>query len=236
MNRHDLFCPKPFLTLVTLLAGILISLHPNTGQATNLLTNPGFETGNFTGWTTSSTGIPPDTLSVSEGVYEGSFGGFMTSTVAPPGDNGSIRQSITLDGPGTYQFGAWVRFLALDPVANFVQGQITLGISSLSQFVTVGIDPNALLDSFVPSTDFSPSGVQISDWVPLSGLFDYTGPGNDVALLNINLQNSVDRDSTAALLVDNAFVSTAIPIPGTLTLAGLGLAGLGLQRRYRSDR
>jgi hypothetical protein len=68
--------------------------------AANLLVNPGFETGDFTGWTrfgnTSFTGVLP------ESAFEGSFG----AIAGPVGSTGGIQQTIVTDPGAVLTIGA----------------------------------------------------------------------------------------------------------------------------------
>ena len=84
--------------LVTLVGAVwLIS----TASA-NLVVNPGFETGNFTGWTqsgnTSFTGVSATSA------HSGSFGAFF----GPIGSNGFISQDLVTVADATYDLTFWL--------------------------------------------------------------------------------------------------------------------------------
>ena len=96
---------------------------PSLAQA-NLLTNPGFETGNFSGWTqgagTSSVIL---CLPLVQGCAPG--GGQYApslSSLAPAFGNVSVLQNVSGLAAGTYEFGATVSF-----VTNAVGGELRAG-------------------------------------------------------------------------------------------------------------
>jgi hypothetical protein len=91
---------KTFKTAV--FASLLLMMLFSPCGAANLVTNPGFETGDFTGWTQSgNTGF----TSVSGGVYAhaGNYG----AQLGPVGSNGFLSQSLAVT-PGTYNISFWL--------------------------------------------------------------------------------------------------------------------------------
>lgn len=70
----------------------------------NLVTNGGFETGNFAGWTqfgnTGSTGV----TNVARFVHSGTFGGFFGAVSSP----GGIFQTLATTAGATYQVSFWL--------------------------------------------------------------------------------------------------------------------------------
>ncbi|WP_236601018.1 protease pro-enzyme activation domain-containing protein [Ktedonobacter sp. SOSP1-85] len=79
-----------------------------SAAATNPVTNPGFETGSFSGWTTAGT------ASISTTAHAGSYSGEAGSSSATNGDS-SISQTFTVpSGSGTLSF--WYRVTCPDTV------------------------------------------------------------------------------------------------------------------------
>jgi hypothetical protein len=95
---------------VKTLSRVLVTLVVGAGLAStaaaNLVVNPGFETGNFTGWTqigdTTFTGV--DTLSA----HSGSFGADM----GPIGSLGFISQDLAAVAGATYDLTFWLANIA----------------------------------------------------------------------------------------------------------------------------
>ncbi|MGZ6208109.1 MAG: carbohydrate binding domain-containing protein [Syntrophales bacterium] len=71
--------------------------------AQNLVTNPGFETGDFTGWTqggnTGATGV-----SGSPYAHTGSFGAYL----GPVGSDGTLSQTLAVTPGNTYNISFWL--------------------------------------------------------------------------------------------------------------------------------
>ncbi len=183
------------------------------------LVNPGFEDG-LNGWNASNGNVFPTTFAPA--VASG-------TTAAAINTNGALTQGVSLDGPGTYEFGGLARFalLGIDPQGIFSQAQISFGVNGVG-FVSVGTDPNAVRNTFA----LDPSGINLSEWISLSGIFNYTGGATTAGLINVNLQGN-----TLGVLVsyDDVFVR-AVPEPGTLGLFAAGLLILWRLRWQRARR
>ena len=91
---------KPHLLLSLLAISLFcFALHASATPITNIVTNGGFETGDFTGWTqggnTSFTGV--DSFSA----HSGNFGAFMGPT--SKGGPGSLSQNLTTTVGASYE-------------------------------------------------------------------------------------------------------------------------------------
>ena len=73
---------KKILLIIAVLASVVLTV-----RAQNLVTNPGFETGDFTGWTNNSGGNFVNTGNA----YDGTYSAWMGAV----GSDGSFQQSIT---------------------------------------------------------------------------------------------------------------------------------------------
>lgn len=133
------------LTRKTLLIISLLCAAPLAAQA-NLVTNPGFETGNFSGWTlidpSGFSNVGSDPAFAHSGTYHANLG---TRPVPPgPANTASLSQTLGIDPGSLYNLSFWL--------AN----DVTLGLSPTSTFrVLFG-------------------GVQIFALTPNSAPFPYT--------------------------------------------------------------
>src|ERR1051326_2248356 len=89
------------LLLVTILGLFFFNRTPNAQAATNLVTNPGFESGNLSNWTCSST----DSV-VSSPVHSGSFA---LAAAANNSDTAQCSQTISVQPSTAYTLSAWVQ-------------------------------------------------------------------------------------------------------------------------------
>jgi chitinase len=91
-----------FLLLVTIVGLLFSNRSPNALAAgTNLVSNPGFETGNLSNWTCSSV----DSV-VSSPVHSGSFA---LAAAANNSDDAQCTQAISVQASTTYTLSAWVQ-------------------------------------------------------------------------------------------------------------------------------
>lgn len=212
---------------LTFVAALLASA-PVASRAAPLL-NPGFETGDLTGWNTSGN---VTVANCGFGVIACAPGGgskyarLNSFSVNPGVGTSTLTQAVTVDGPGTYEFGAKVVVGTNNAAGNFAQNQISLQVQGTSNSATVGNDPNALNGQFVIGGS---GGFSFTEWFDLKGTLVHAG-GTASFLLNINVQNGT-ADNAIVAIVDNAYIISAVPLPAGAILLLSALAGLRLAGR-----
>ncbi len=220
--------------------GFAVSAH---ATPVNLLTNGGFETGDFTGWTASiQPGSNGSVAVVNNGGAAPFFGTLPLnaaggSYVAATGQNGpgsySLTQSFTV-APGTSDVtvsfdlfvNAFAGFASTDPNRDFnvspnENAQVDILTGSANPFTTAAGDIIATL--YGPST---------------SGANPWTTFNQDLGALAAGTYQirfaETDNQSNFNLAVDNVSVLATVPEPLSISVLGMGLAALGLVRRRKS--
>jgi hypothetical protein len=92
----------PMNTLYRILLCLVVVVSLRLGASANLVVNPGFETGNFTGWTQSgNTGFAGVSAPAA---HTGSFGAFF----GPIGSLGFLSQNLVTDPGASYDLTFWL--------------------------------------------------------------------------------------------------------------------------------
>jgi hypothetical protein len=212
--------------------------------------NGGFETGNFTGWTTlGNTSVGGPTLAYGTSITppEGAFqarldtgGNFGATTIETalgltPGSLGAIASDTTFSGSAIYQSVTVAAGDTLSFLYNFGTNEAIPSIIN-NDFSFVSITPTVgatlLLDTrtIVPQTSTSQSGY-------LTYSYQFTAGGTykvGVGVLNVG---DNDNDFLSSLFVDDFRITpgqvtpNAVPAPAGLVLGLLGVPALGLLRR-----
>ena len=152
-----------------------------SGQAQNLLTNAGFETGNTTGWFA----FGPPTISVETSqVHSGTYACLVTNRTSTW--NG-IAQSLAgvLQAGQTYDVSAWVRLVS--------------GGNQTMQLTMQKTDGSGTSYAMIAS-----GSVSSSDWTQLSGQYTYNPSGTVSAL---NFYAEVPSSSNASYYIDDVQLS-----------------------------
>lgn len=203
----------------------------------NLLTNPGFETGDFTGWTvtgtSSSTGvatagtpIPPTFFPSVVDVRSGSFAAFASVAQGATGfpfEQVLLSQTLAVLPSTAYSLGYFASAQAT--------GSSGFGFGNLPSTSTVDI----VVDG-VSTGPIFPIVIFVSDgFIPVSSTYT-TGPSQTA--LTVTYSTSASGASVGISLDDYFFTGESpqapIPEPSTMLLLASGLAGLGFFRWRRT--
>ncbi len=192
---------------------------------TNLLINPGAETGNLTGWTVGGNSNPGvDNGSFDPGInpYSGSYD-FYGHT----GSFGTLTQTVNLLSNG---------FTA----AQINGGTLSANVVFFEQGLNQGTpsDDASVSLTFLNASNSSLGTVSSGEvdshnltWQEFSGSFSI--PADTVYIdYTMNFIRHVGNDNDS-FVDNNSLTVTGVPIPGAIWLMGSGLAGLGLLRFRR---
>jgi len=158
-----------------------MAIFSGLGRAQNLVTNPGFETGNTTGW--FAFGPPTISIETSQ-IHSGAYACLVTNRTATW--NG-IAQSFVgvLQSGQTYDVSAWVRLVG--------NGSETI------QLTMQRTDGSGTSYAAIASGSVSSSG-----WTQLSGQYTHNPSG---AVSALNFYAEVPSSSTAAYYIDDVQIS-----------------------------
>ena len=209
--------PTKTLAGLTILTGLLAG---GSASATNLLLNPGFETGTLADWLALGQGVGASISVQSDNgpSAPGTFSAFMTDTI--PANNLALQQSTALGDatPGLVMY-------SFDLKGNTsVNGGVAFvhiwDINSTGGVIDQG---PGLLGPYFPVT---------SSWTTYSGSF--TAPANvNHFEIEFDCTTGAASGSAEAFSVDNVSLSQVVPEPASLSLGAMGLLGAWAFRRSR---
>jgi hypothetical protein len=239
------------VTVPKLLASFLASasiMAASGAQATQLLTNGDFETGNFSGWTVTDLAGSSGSWFIDAPGSTTPVSGFAT---AANGTGGSFYAVTDQTGPGTHALtqsftvapGASSVFFSFQMFANDQSGTAPI-------INAAGLDDNAFPNQHVRVDLLTGAATAFDTGAGVLANFflgddagvnpnPYTSYSFDISALvagggtyQIRFAE-VDNQSFYQMGVDNVGVTAQVPEPATLALLGLGLAGLAASRRRK---
>jgi hypothetical protein len=190
-----------WLTLVAAMCG--------QAAATNLVLNPGFETGDFTNWTVTGDGIAIDNAFPNTGCCDAVF----TATTTDP-DAGVLSQTLSTEAGKSYMLS----FAVLDE-AGFSGDAFTVQFGGFSTTITGDeAAPPGNLPSLYTAETFTVPGADI---VSGSTVLAFKGLSDPISGINWNLD-------------DVSVTASAVPEPATWILLALAFVSLAVQRQVKN--
>lgn len=160
--------------------------------AQNLAINPGFETGNTTGWIAFGA---PSIAAQSSQVHSGNYAAMVQNRTATWNGIAQSFQTVLQPG-GTYQISAWVR--------------LVVGVDQTVQLTMQRTDGGGTAYTLVASGNVSASG-----WTRLSGQYTLSVSGSLTAL---NLYAEVPSSASASYYLDDLEVMATESVPAAATI------------------
>jgi hypothetical protein len=192
-------------------------------SATNVIVNPGFESGGTASWSVLGAGVGASVTAQSGDngpSAAGTVNAFMTNSI--PAANLALQQ---ISGVGTASPGLVNYSWDMKGVTSAVGGVFFVHIWDLNAAGSIIDAGPGLLGPFFPST---------SSWTTQTGSF--TAPALTSRLeIEFDCTTGAGAGSAEAVRIDNVSLTQAVPEPTTVTLVGLGLFGaVALGRKRKS--
>lgn len=210
---------KMALKTVVLTASLAVFLTGTVALGQNLIVNPGFSTGDLTGWTPLNAGSGA-TVSVIP------TGGNPTDYAWLDNTSEGYNLALSQATPNGSAVGAGITF---DYSFDLLGGSQAAGgvdfIHIFDENASGGVISQGpgLLGPYFPSS---------SSWTTYSGSFT-TVAGSDHLYIEFDATTGANAGSTDQMGVDNVVIAP-VPEPTTLSLAALGMLGAWAVRRRRN--
>lgn len=203
-----------------ILAVALPLMFGSSAMAGQVIQNGGFETGTFSGWTTSSTGGSSNAFYISSATTAP-----MSGYATPGAETGVFYALASQTGPGSQTLSQSFTKVAggkyILSYDMFVNSHAAFDANNQFSRVDLLSGSTVLRNLFLgaPSeTDYKHYSFDISNTISAAGTYQ---------LRFLSLQNNFFQEQG----VDNVSLISEVPEPVSLGLMGIGLLGLALSRR-----
>lgn len=211
-------------------------LAASTSNAAEILTNGGFETGNFSGWTATTNGLGE----LTPWAVGGSGGGYFGNT-SPLSGSFDAYNGFDGDAGLVYELYQDVVIPSASVATLSTNHRIvfdSLGISStLDRIFEISIRDlsNALLANLY-SESITMNGAGFTDLGWNNQVFDVSAYSGSTVRVHFREFIPETYTGPANLELDNLSLTAvaAVPEPTTFALLGLGFAGIAFSRRKRA--
>jgi hypothetical protein len=220
--------------------GLMLLLLPHETSAVQLITNGGFETGNFTGWTTISapnsiepwtvsgsgngSTFPPASLPATTTVIQGSFNAWVT--IGSDAGSSSLTQDVAIPAGMRVQF-TWLDKYQMN-LSNFCSSAATCGTASYRVEI-VNPTTNVLLQTLYIVNTNSLSNTN-TGWV--SHIVNLTAYSGQTIRIRFRTNVTVNNGGPGRAEIDGVTMNAFPPSAASATLGGrvLSADGIGISR------
>lgn len=216
---------------------LFVCLFIGSANATEIIVNGGFETGDFSGWTATNNGLPeltPHTVS-------GAGGGFFSNTSPLSGSfdafngfDGNAGLTYDLFQDVTIASGVSA-ILTTNHRIQYDSLGITSALDRVFEISILDLSGLLLANLYSESITLNDAGFTDLGWNNLT--FDLSSFAGTTVRINFHEFISEDFTGPANIEFDDISLQTSpttVPEPTTFVLLGLGLAGIGFSRKKKT--
>ena len=211
MNTRKMNTMKSTCRLLCLAVALMATA---TVASANIISNPGFESGDLTDWSTFGLGWR---TAAGADALSGTYGLVCDVLDSQTGENWrGVYQNVSVTAGTTYSAGVFIRAVSVDVSSSWLELQwLDSENNVISQLQSISVASDQAFTYMTVGAAVAPAGaVQAS----VRGIVNMT---------------TLPAAGNSDFHIFDDFNMTAIPEPGSLALLTIGALGLGLRRRLR---